>query len=189
MVILAAVMMGVVLPILPVQILWINMSTALLLGLMLAFESKEAGIMTRPPRNPNSPILNRVLLTRIFLVGSLLLISAFGLFQFELMLGATIEQARTVAVGVFVVTELFYLFNCRSLTKSVFKMSFFSNPWVLGGVTIMMILQLLFTYLPVMNLFFDSAPISLAAWGRIFAVSIITFFIIVFEKYLREKFK
>jgi magnesium-transporting ATPase (P-type) len=99
LVILAAIFAGVALPILPVQILWINMTTAILLGLMLAFEPKEVGIMQRRPRNPHIPILTRDLLGRIGVVGTLLLASAFGLFEWELYAGASVAEARTVAVG------------------------------------------------------------------------------------------
>jgi len=187
LVILAAIFADVTLPILPVQILWINMTTAVLLGLMLAFEPKEPGIMSRPPRDPKTPILTRELIGRILIVSALLLIGAFGLFEWELMQGAGISEARTVAVNVFVIVELFYLFNCRSLTKSVFRLGLFSNPWVWGGVTIMVILQLLYTYLPAMNRLFHSAPISIEAWGRILAVALIAFFVVGFEKWLRQR--
>ena len=187
LVILVAIFAGATLPILPVQILWINMTTAILLGLMLAFEPKEPGIMTRPPRDPKTPILTRVLVWRLFIVGMLLLGGAFGLFEWELMMGATVVEARTVAVNVFVLVELFYLFNCRSLTQSMFRVGFFSNPLLFGGVTIMLILQVMFTYLPVMNLMFHSAPIGFGAWGRIVSVSVIVSFVVGFEKWLHRK--
>jgi len=186
LVILAAIFAGVTLPILPVQILWINMTTAVLLGLMLAFEPKEPGIMTRPPRDPKMPILTGVLIWRLFIVGLLLLVGAFGLFEWELMTGAPIAEARTVAVNVFVMVELFYLLNCRSLTQSVFRLGFFSNPLLFGGVTIMLILQLMFTYLPAMNLMFHSAPIGFGDWGRILAVSVIASLVVGVEKWLRR---
>jgi Ca2+-transporting ATPase len=127
---MAAVFSGATLPILPVQILWINMTTAGFLGLTLAFEAREAGIMERMPRDPNTPILTRELISRIFLVGSLLLIGSFALFQWELAAGASLEEARTVAVNVFIVMELFYLFNCRSLSKSILKCGLFTNMLV-----------------------------------------------------------
>jgi Ca2+-transporting ATPase len=186
LVILAAILVNVALPILPVQILWINMTTAILLGLTLAFEPKESGIMDRPPRPPEAPILTRDLLIRIGIVGVVMLIGAFGLFEWELMNGATVDQARTVAVNVFVVVEMFYLFKCRSLTQSVFKIGFFSNPWAIGGTFLMMALQLALTYLPVMNRFFQTAPIDSSAWLRIFAVGIAAYIIVGIEKWIRR---
>ncbi|MBL4901043.1 MAG: cation-transporting P-type ATPase [Desulfocapsa sp.] len=185
LVILTAIFLGITLPILPVQILWINMTTAGFLGLMLAFEPKEPGIMQRRPRDPDTPILTRELITRIFLVGTLLLIGAFGLFKWELTTGASIEQARTVAVNTFVIMELFYLFNCRSLTKSIFQLGIFTNMWVFGGVAVMLFTQLLYTYLPLMNLLFQSEAIGADSWLRIILAGLITYVIVELEKKIR----
>ena len=187
LVILTAIFLGVTLPILPVQILWINMTTAGFLGLALAFEPKEPGIMLRPPREPNAPILTRSLIFRITLVSFLMLGAAFWLFAWELSSGATLAEARTAAVNAFVMVELFYLFNCRSLEKTVFQLGFFSNPWVLGGTVAMFLLQLAYTYLPVMNRLFQSAPVTLAVWGRIIAAGMVVFVIIEIEKWLWKR--
>jgi Ca2+-transporting ATPase len=188
LVIMAAVFAGVALPILPVQILWINMTTAVLLGLMLAFEPKEPGIMSRPPRDPWSPILTRPLVFRICLVGLLLLAGSFSLFEWALSSGASDAYARTVAVNVFVMGETFYLFNCRSLTRSMFTLGVFTNRWVLGGVAAMFVLQMLFTYAPTMNDLFHSAPIGLDAWGLIIAVGICIYAAVGAEKWFRQRY-
>ncbi len=187
LVILAAIFAGVTLPILPVQILWINMTTAVLLGLMLVFEPKEPGIMERSPRDPGQPILTRVLIWRILIVGFLLLLGAFGLFEWEMRTGTDVAEASTVAVNVFVMVELFYLFNCRSLTKSVFETGFFSNHWVFGGASIMLALQLMFTYVPVMNTAFHSKPIGLDSWLRILAVAVVVLLVVGLEKWVVRK--
>ncbi len=184
LVILAAVLLGVTLPILPVQILWINMTTAVLLGLMLVFEPKEPGIMDRPPRDSQEPILTGVLIRRLLIVGLFLLLGAFGLFFWEVANGNDIAAARTVAVNLFIMVEMFYLFNCRSLTKSVFSVGFFSNPWVFGGCAVMILLQLLFTYLPTMNAMFHSQPIGLGAWLRIIAAAVAALLLVGIEKWI-----
>ncbi len=187
LVILTAVFLGVTLPILPVQILWINMTTAGILGLALAFEPKERGIMLRPPRQPNAPILSHSVIFRITLVSFLMLGAAFWLFAWELSAGATLVEARTAAVNAFVMVELFYLFNCRSLEKSVFQLGFFSNLWVLGGVVAMFLLQVAYTHLPVMNRLFQSAPITLAVWGRTVVTGVVVFVIVEIEKKMWNK--
>ena len=89
------------------------MTTAVFLGLMLAFEPIEPGVMRRAPRAPRTPILSKALIGRIVLVSVLLLAGSFGLFLLEQARGHTLAEARTVAVNVFVVVEAFYLFNCR----------------------------------------------------------------------------
>ena len=122
---LLAVVAGLPLPLQPVQLLWINMTTAIFLGLMLAFEPTEAGMMSRPPRDSRRPLLSGELLARIALVSVLLSAAAFGLFEWELALGATDAQAWTVVSAMFIVGQAFYLLNCRSLTRSM---------WSVGGV-------------------------------------------------------
>lgn len=186
LVILAAIVLGIALPILPIQILWINMMTAVLLGLTLAMEPGEPDIMRRPPRDPHAPILTRVLVGRVVLVGLVILVAAFGLFELELSLGASVEIARTVAVNAVVVIEIFYLFNGRSLTQSPFRIGFFANRWVLAGAAAMILAQLAFTYLPPFNRVFASAPIGPADWGRILAFSLAGYLIVEAEKWLRR---
>jgi magnesium-transporting ATPase (P-type) len=185
--ILVALAAGVTLPILPVQILWINMTTAVALGLMLAFEAQEPGTMSRPPREPGQPVLTRELVGRIVLVSSLLLAGSFWLFEWELARGAPIAEARTVAVNVFVVVEMFYLLNCRSLERSLFHVGPFSNPWVLVGIGVTIALQLAFTYIPQMQILFDSASIEPEAWLRIVALGLLAWAVVGGEKWLRRR--
>jgi len=185
LVILASVVAGLTLPILPVQLLWINMTTAILLGLMLAFEPKEPGIMNRPPREPNEPILTTSLVVRIIIVGTLLCVGALLFFELALQNGRTDAEARTIAVNIFVLGELFYLFNCRSLRYSMFKIGLFSNPLIWLGVSGMLALQVLYTYLPFMNVAFQSAPLTLADWGISCVPGLIIYAVIGLLKYWR----
>ena len=186
LIIMVAVLMGMVLPVLPVQALWINMTAAVFLGLTLAFEPREPGIMNKPPRAPDTPILQGRLIFRIFLVGGLLFAGAFGLFKWALYQGASIEEARTIAVNVFAVGEAFYLLTCRSLKHSMFKLGLFSNPWIWGGIFAMAIAQLSLTYLPIMNQLFHTAPIALSDWLSIFAVGLIIYLVISGDKVIRN---
>ena len=185
--ILAAIVAGTTLPILPVQILWINMTTAVALGLMLAFEPKEPGIMGRPPRDPARPILTGELIGRILLVSGLLMAGSFLLFHWEQAGGASLAEARTAAVNVFVVGELFYLFNCRSLERSMLRVGVFSNRWVTGGVLMTAGLQILITYAPFMQTLFHTAPLDVQAWARILAVGICVYAVVGSEKWLRRR--
>jgi Ca2+-transporting ATPase len=114
-------------------------------------------------------------------------VGAFGIFEWELQQGSSMAAARTCAVNVFVFGEMFYLFNCRSLRHSPFKLGLFSNRWLLAGVSLMILLQLLFTYLPAMNTAFGSEPISLQEWGMIISASFIVYIVIEFEKWIRRR--
>jgi len=165
------------------------MTTAILLGLMLVFEPKEHQIMSRPPRDPKMPILTGLLQFRILLVALVLLVGCFSLFHWEQQCGASVAEARTVAVNLFVMVELFYLFNCRSFTRSAFAIGFFSNPWVIFGSLAMIALQLAFTYLPAMNALFHSAPISLDAWWRILGFATFAYLLVGAEKQITNRMK
>lgn len=182
--VIAAVLVGAALPIAPVQILWINMTTAILLGLMLAFEPKEPGLMNRPPRDPKAPLLCPDIVKRIGLVSILLSVGAYGVFFWLLWQEASLEEARTAATTVFVIGGTFYLFNCRSLSRSMFEIGLWTNGPALWGSTAMVALQVLFVHNPVMNRLFATRPLSLATWGIITAIGVAIYVIIEIEKRL-----
>ncbi|MEV0947234.1 HAD-IC family P-type ATPase [Rhodococcus sp. NPDC049939] len=186
-VILVAILGGLTLPILPVQILWINMTTALVLGLMLAFEPKERDIMHRPPRDPDRPLLTSALTLRILLVSTVLVVGTWWLFQWELSTGAELAEARTAAVNLVVAVEILYLFSCRSLTQSPWRLGFFTNRWVLIGVTVQVIAQAAITYLPSANVIFDTAPVGWDTWIRVAAIAVVATAIVAVDKRLRGR--
>jgi cation-transporting ATPase F len=187
LVVLVAIVTGVALPILPVQILWINMTTAVALGLMLAFEPGEPGIMTRPPRTPGQPILTPTLIWRIVLVGALMLVGAFGLYEWATEAGYPLDEARTLAVNAFVAMEIGYLFNCRALDRSLLSVGIFSNRLLLLGVALTVLLQLLFTYLPAMNAAFQTAPLTPLAWVPVGALGILIYAVVGVDKWFAAR--
>jgi len=184
-VLILAIILGMALPITPVQILWINMVTTVTLAISLAFERPESGVMSRPPHDPNAPILSGFLVWRIVFVALLMMGGVFTLYLWETVQGASIELARTVVVNVLVMCGIVYLFNCRYLMASVCsRRGLLDNHYVLLAVGLLLILQLLFTYLPVMQQLFGTTALDAAAWGRIIAVSLLLFLIIELEKYI-----
>jgi cation-transporting ATPase F len=187
LVILVAILLGAALPILPTQILWINMTTAVALGLMLAFEPKEPGLMSRPPRAPDRPLLTWALTVRILLVSALLVAGTWWLFEHELSNGASVAEARTSAVNLFVAVEVFYLFSCRSLTRPAWRIRPFGNRWLLAGVAVQAAGQLALTYAPLMNDLFRTAPIGLDAWVRIVALSVLASLVVAVDKRFRRR--
>jgi magnesium-transporting ATPase (P-type) len=187
LVILVAIVAGTPLPILPVQVLWVNMTTAVVLGLPLAFEPAEVDVMRRPPRDPRRPLLTGDLVLRILLVAGLMLGGAFGLFHWERERGAEVAEARTAAVNVFVAIEAAYLFNCRSLTRSAWRRDAPVNPLAWAGVAVMTGLQGAFTYAGAMNGLFHSAPLGAAAWARIVAMGLAVHALVGLEKWARRR--
>ncbi|MGD1834497.1 MAG: HAD-IC family P-type ATPase [Nitrososphaeraceae archaeon] len=189
LVILASILTGLVLPILPVQILWINMTTSLFLGMMLVFEPKESNIMAYNPRKTHQSILTFNLIIQIAVVSACILFSVYVLFEISLKDGYSLNQARTIAVNTIIMIEIFYLFNCRSLTKSILKIRFFSNKLIFLGVGLMILLQIVFSYLPFMHDIFQSQSIDIESWLKIIFVSFVTFLIIEIIKYYSNKIK
>lgn len=184
LVILVAILFGSALPILPTQILWINMTTAVVLGLMLAFEPREPGIMDRPPRAPDRPLLTAPLIWRTALVASLLVAGSWWIFVTEQARGVNLDEARTAAVNLFVAVEIFYLYSCRSLTGASWRLGLFTNRWIIGGVLVQLAAQAAFTYLPFMNQIFGTAPIQIDAWLRIIGVAAAISVVIAADKFV-----
>ena len=182
---LSAIVIGLPLPLVPLQLLWINL-TDTLLGLSLAFEPKERDVMSRPPRPPGQALLPLPLIMRSGLVSFIMVAGGLGLFLWELRVEqAGLPVARTVAVNVIVLVQIFYLFNCRSLKQTAFAIGFFTNRWVIAGSLAMLSAQFLLTYVPVMNRLFHTAPIGAGAWLRIVAVAAIAFVAVELEKRIR----
>jgi magnesium-transporting ATPase (P-type) len=173
LIILVAIVLGFhQLPLTPVQILWVNMVTTVTLALTLGFEPPEKNVMRRPPRDAHEPILTFYLVWRVVFVSIILMGGTMGLFLWEMEQGASVEHARTVAVNTLVMFEIFYLFNSRYITASVFNWAGLTgNRYVLMAIGILIIFQLGFTYLAPMQSLFGTTAIDFNIWLRILLVS------------------
>ncbi len=181
--IIAAIMLGRMLPITPVQILWVNMITAVTLALALAFEPAERKIMQRPPRNSHEPVLTGLFIWRITFVSLILVAGTFGLFLWEREQGSSIELARTVAVNTLVMFEIFYLFNSRYIKESVLNFNgLLGNRYALIAVGVLIVFQLCFTYLTPMQTLFGTTSIDAMMWMRIVLVASSVLFLVEIEK-------
>ncbi len=182
-------------PMSPVQILWVNLVVAVALSLPLAFESAEPNIMARAPRAKNTPILSGFLLLKTCTVSLVMALSTIGLFLWvynndiknQVLDSLALSHAQTMAVTSLMLFQVFYLFNCRFLQPSTLKKKFFSNPSIFTGVGLVIIAQIAFIYLPIMNELFDSSVINFKSWiiSTITAFSIVP--IIAIEKLLQQK--
>ncbi|MFN3614607.1 MAG: HAD-IC family P-type ATPase [Rubrimonas sp.] len=159
--ILAAIALGLALPITPVQILWINMIATVALGLTLAFEPTEPGAMSRPPRPADQPLLTRSLLWRIGFVSTLIVCGAFASFAWGLAQGLSLEGARTLTVNAMVAMEVFYLFSARfAHGASITWRGALGTPAVRAGVAVIVVAQLAFTYAPPAQAVFGTADLD-----------------------------
>ena len=183
LVIVAAILFGVTLPITPVQVLWVNMVTAVTLSLALAFEPAEANIMRRPPRNASEPLLSKFMLWRISAVSVLLVIAPLGLFLWEVERHMPLGEARTMAVNALVVGEIFFLFNSRYIySSSLSREGLLGSRPVLTTIGILLVLQLAFTYFPPMHRLLGTAPISARSWMIVTLAGVAVLLVVELEK-------
>jgi len=185
LIILAAVLFGFhQLPLTPVQILWVNMVTAVTLALSLAFEPPEQDVMRRPPRDARQPMLTPYLVWRVAFVSLILMAGTFGLFRWEMGQGASIEHARTVTANTLVMFEIFYLFNSRYITASIFNWAGLTGSrYVLIAIGVLFVFQLGFTYLAPMQSLFGTTEIDFNIWLRIVVIASSVLFLVELEKY------
>ena len=165
LVVLVAVLFGLTLPLDPVQILWVNMITAVTLSLALAYEPAEPDIMLRPPRPPNTPLVSARYLPRLAIASVAIAAATLATFQLAVGLGADQAVAQTWAVNTLALGQAAYLFNSRFLRESSLRReAVVGNPVVWAVVGLLLVLQVLFAYLPVLNTWFGSAPIGWLGW-------------------------
>ncbi len=183
LVIIGALVLFSVLPITPVQILWVNMITTVTLALALAFEPSEENIMQRQPRSPDEPIVSRYLLRRILFVSILIAAEVIVLFNHRLSAWEDIEAAGTVAVNILAAGELFYLFNTRFLeSSSLSAKSFRGNSKAFLAIDVLILFQIGFTYLETANRLLGTKPLPAAEWGWILGAGLVVFLLVELEK-------
>jgi len=168
-------------PLIPIQLLWLNIVTDGLPALALGLDPAEKGIMKRKPRNPAEQIINKKMFYSILFIGTLIGLGSLALFAFHLDKGLVVAQ--TVAFTSLVVFEIFRL----QAIRSNFKIGMFSNKWLIGAVGTSIALQLAVIYTP-LNVFFKTVPLGLNEWLAIIGVSLILFVLsIAFNKIIKDK--
>jgi P-type Ca2+ transporter type 2C len=189
LVLVSAIILGIVMPITPAQILWVNMVTAVTLALAIAVEPMEESLMEHPPRGPGEPILGKLFIWRIAFVSVLIGGLTLLLFNYLLSGGMDESTARTIAVNTLVGGQLFYLFNCRKIRLPSLGKGFFNNKYVFIAVGVLIMLQMIFVYVPFMNSFFGTTPIDRIYWLYPIGAGLSVFLIVEGEKWLIERIR
>lgn len=183
------------LPMLPTQLLWINLVAAIALALPLAYEVKELEVMKRPPRKPDEPLFNAFVTFRVFFVSILMTAGTLLLFSREysnalkegIEASIALSKSQTIAVTFVIVFQVFYMIICRSLKDSVFNIGFFSNKKVFVGIAIIVVLHSLFIYTPFMQKVFGTTALDLRDLMVAIGVGFLIFPIIGLEKLIVRK--
>jgi Ca2+-transporting ATPase len=183
------------LPVLPKQLLWINLIAAVTLALPLAFEAMEPGIMKRPPRKPESPLFSSPLVAQIIVISLLITTGAILLFMYALKNVAVegslspldLAQAQTAVVTFIIFFQIFYMLNCRSLYQPFYKVGFFRNKTVFVGIAIILVLQLIFIYTGFMQNVFETASLDITHWALAFVYALGVFPVMAFLKWINRR--
>jgi len=183
------------LPMLPTQLLWINLVAAVALALPLAFEVKEPDIMRRPPRKPDAPLFSGFVVFRVAAVSVLMTGGTIALFTREygqalaagVAASLALAKAQTIAVTFVIFFQIFYMIHCRSLKDNIRKIGLFSNPTVFWGIGVVLALQALFVYLPLLQRVFRTAALSIQDLALTLVASFLIFPIITMEKWIRAR--
>jgi Ca2+-transporting ATPase len=185
--ILGAVVMGIPIPYVPAQLLWINLVTNGLQDVALAFEPGEKGILDRPPRNPLEGLMSRLLVERTLLVGVLIAAGVVYNFVTALNAGDSLEKARTVAVTTMVFFQFFQAWNSRSELQSIFRIQLLSNPFLFFSMIAAFLAQLAVIYVPSLQWIFRTEPISTGEWLRILIVASSVIAAVEADKFFRRR--
>jgi magnesium-transporting ATPase (P-type) len=187
-----------VLPIEPVQILWINLVAAVSLALPLALEAKESGLMSHTPRDPHEPLLSRFVVARTIYVGVLMCAVAVGAFLTSLAISGdplsgtrapsegALAEAQTLAVTALMFLQSFYLLTCRTLKEPIRTIGYFSNRYVFIGIAAVVVLQVAFVHAPIMQDVFGSHNLGLRQWGAAALAGFVVVPVVVLEKLVRR---
>ncbi len=184
---LSALFLGYPLPLVAVQILWINIVTEGTVTVNLIMEPPEGDEMKRPPIHQGEPLLNRTMLRRVLLMTPAMTVSAFGFFVWRLSTGAPFALVQTETFTVLAVCQWFNVLNCRSETKSALSLGILKNYWLLGGLLLGNVLHLLVIYTPAMNRIFHTVPIPAADFFLIGAVASLVLWVEEIRKFFARR--
>lgn len=185
LIVVFSILLQQTMPMTAIQLLWINMVSALTLQLAFIFEPAEPGIMKRPPRKTTEKLMNRHDVFQMIYVSVIIAAGALVVFEvFDNSVGFSV--ASTMAVNTIIFGKIFYLFNIRT-EASVLSKSFWTNPMAFGAIGLMVVLQIVFTYVPFMNNIFSTGPLSLFDWVVVIVIGLLVLIVAELDKYRRSK--
>lgn len=185
--ILATIVMGIPIPYIPAQILWLNLVTNGLQDVALAFEPGEKGILNKPPRKPKEGILSSLIIQRTFLMGIVLAAGTLYVFMSALNLGVPLERARTAALTTMVFFQFYQALNCRSETESIFSMSPMSNPFLFYAMIAALFAQLAVLYVPALQWIFRTVPLTMTEWLEVGLITVTIVIVVEMDKWIRRR--
>jgi Ca2+-transporting ATPase len=185
--ILATILMGMPLPYIPAQILWLNLVTNGLQDIALAFEPAEEGILKTLTKKPKEGILSSLMIQRTVLMGIVLAAGTLFVFIVDIHAGVPLERARTAALTTMVFFQFYQALNCRSETKSIFSMRLMSNPFLIYAMIAAFFAQLAVLYVPALQWIFRTVPLTITEWLEVGLVTVTIVIAVEFDKWIRRR--
>ncbi|WP_050898924.1 cation-translocating P-type ATPase [Allomesorhizobium alhagi] len=186
---LLAIPLGLPMPLLPVQLLWLNLVTNGIQDVALAAEKAEGDELSYPPRRPREPIFDRIMLRRILLSTVVMGVGGFIVFWWLLLQGHAEHDARNLLLLLFVLFENFQTFNSRSEHRSVFRQSLFANPLLVVGVIGAQALHIGAMHVPIMSETLGLSPVSLREWAVMLAFAFALLVVMEFDKWVDRRYR
>jgi len=184
--VLLSVIVGLPIPLLPVQLLWLNLVTNGIQGVALAFEPGEGDSLKRKPREPAEPLFNRLMMERILIATLVVGIGGFAVFAIAIKNGWSEEAARNLLLLTMVLYENFHIGNCRSETKSAFALSPLRSPVLFFGTLGALLLHVVAMHVPLLQNVLSTEPVSIAMWGIVVGVAFLIIPSVEWHKWKRS---
>ena len=177
------------LPFIALQLLWINLITEGIQGIAIAMEGPEGNEMNQPPRDPKEPIFNKIMLTRIFITSVIMIFGCFGAYKYILDSTGDLKMARSVAIFLLILFQNMQIFNARSETQSLFKQSFFKNPFLFISIGIVTLVHIVASYVPSFDNFLKIDPLGWKELALIIPLALSIIVVMELEKIIRKFIK
>lgn len=171
--VILSILMGLPLPLMPLQLLWLNLVTNGIQDVALVFEPEEGHELKRPPRHPDEPIFNRLMLERVIINAVVMGCLAFAVFYWQISQGVNEDNARNVTLLLMVLFENVHVFNSRSETLSIFRQNFFSNPLLLFGMLAAQSIHIIAMHTPGLSSILMVQPVSLTLWIQLLGIALL----------------
>lgn len=182
-----ASLLGYSIPLLPIQILWVNLVTDGLPAIALGVDPPDNDIMLRPPRGKNESIFSHGLSLKIIFRGILIGLSTLGIYAVNLsILGSNLSKARTLAFAVLVMSQLIHVFECRSETHSIFEINFLGNKFLIAAVLVSITMLSVVMYIPVLQQIFKTVGLNSGEWIEVMFFSGAISLIVNLKAYIKK---
>ena len=182
-----SVLFGLPIPLFPIQLLWLNLVTNGIQDVALAFEPEEGDELKRRPRPPKEPIFNRLMVERVLINAVVMGGLAFAVFAWQIGNGVDVESARNITLLLMVLFENVHVLNSRSETRSIFRISLLTNPFLIGGMLAAQSIHIIAMQTPGLSSLLDLEPVDLTTWFTLLGIALILIIVDELHKLLKHR--